>query len=606
MIGDVRQAVAEQGGDEAAVTFARRANRAHAIAVTMLIALGFLQALWYRRTLNPDGVAYLDLSDEVLAGHWRALVQAYWSPLYPMLLAAGRALAGKDALHETTIAHGVNFLGYVLALVGWQRLLRQLGRRGTGVPAFDTPLGIAAGYAVFAWAMLWLTSLHFVTPDLWLTGWIFLSAALVLRHSRACLSRHSLALGAALGVGYLTKSVLLPVSPFIIAGAVLLTPAAQRMRVAVRACAALALVSVPWIVAISSHSGRATFGDNGRFNYAWFVSGDRWLSPDPVRETGPGAAVFPRVLEHPAVYTWPDKSGTYAPWRDPSAWHGAMTVTTDAARQRRVLERSWSTLAFWLLPWGVVLVVLLVAGASPARDALGGGVAIALAAVVAIAGYALVFVEGRYVAPFLALLIVMVAGTLRVSAEHARRVVLAVALGALLWVAIGVPIPRPFELAMGLLLYLLLVVRGAAPRSPAVFAAVAMLTVGASHVLVRAAADTAQLVAGKAAVDGALRVRAALETEHAPKGRRIAVIGDGPSCAVWARQLRDTIVAELPASQAAEFWAASDSTRTAIIDVLRAAGATEIVAEGALPAQLPPSWRRLPNSGVARYAFGAR
>ncbi len=569
-----------------------------------LLLLGTLQALWYRRTLNPDGVAYLDLSDEVLAGRWGELVQAYWSPLYPVLLAAARAIAGQGALHEAAIAHAVTFAGFAFALGGWHLVLRQLARRGIGLVDFGTPLGVAAGYAVFAWAMLRLASLHFVTPDLWLSGWIFVVSAFMLQHADGASARLSFALGAALGAGYLTKSVLFPVAPFFIAGAVLLSRV-HRRRVAVLACVAFAALAGPWVAAISVHEGRLTFGDNGRFNHAWFVTGDRWLSPDPQRETGPGAAVFPRVVFTPATYTWPDGEGTYAPWRDPSRWHGAMQGRFDAVRQGRVLAKSWNIYSFYLAPWGVLLTVLIVAGAKVVREQARVALAIAGPSIIGLAGYALVFVEGRYVAPFLALVLVGVPFALRPPATNSvRRVALAVVLGIVLWMALGIRIPATIEVACGLALYLVLMWRGARPAALATVAGVAMVTLGGAHVLFRSATDGARVLSGRAMVDSALEVRARLLGDVFSEGQRIAVIGDGPRAAVWAREVRARIVAEVPASQAASYWSGSAERRAVAERAMRDAGAAGIVAVDALPDTLPPGWYRIPGNRVARYVFG--
>ena len=62
-------------------------------------------------------------------------------------------------------------------------------------------------------------------------------------------------------------------------------------------------------------------------------------------------------------------------------------------------------------------------------------------------------------------------------------------------------------------------------------------------------------------------------------------------------------MAELPASQAALFWASSDSVRTQIAHAMRAQGAQEIIAFESLPDTFPPGWHRVPNSRVARYAL---
>jgi hypothetical protein len=573
--------------------------------VVVLLLLGVVQALLYRRTLNPDGVAYLDLSDSVLAGRWGDLVQGYWSPVYPVLLAMARALGGRGALDEPLIAHVVNLAGYAFALVAWGALMKRLGQRGTGIPPFDSALGVAVGYGVFGWAILWLTSLHFVTPDLWLAGWIFAAAAAMLRHRDDESWKAPVMLGAALGAGYLTKSVLLPVAPFFVVGAALVSPVPRRLRRAFISIVVLTLVAGPWIAVISRHEGRFTFGDNGRYNYQWFVTSDRWLSPDPVRELGIGASVFPRVTAEPAMYAWPDDGATYAPWRDPSRWHGAMRMSVDVGQQRRVLSRSWGIYWFYLAPWAVVLLAMMIAGVrTTGWDALSGATALALPSVVGLAGYALIFVEGRYIAPFFALLLVGKLSALRApDSFNVRAVIFGAALAVALWMLLGIRIPSTLELGLGgaLLATLCVVAR---PRwSVALLAGVALLTLGGAHVLRRGAMDLWQLREGRIVVDPALEVRTALRSDDMAEDVMIGIIGDGPSAAVWAREVRARIVAEVPASQGASYWAATDSARSLVADAARRAGASELIAVAPLPAVLPAGWRRLPGGNVARYAL---
>lgn len=584
---------------------------AHWVAWIVIIALAVLQALWYRSTLNPDGVAYLDLSDDVLAGHASGLVQGYWSPLFPVLLAAGRAIIGRSAAHETVVAHLVNAAGVVFALVGWRVLLRQVARRGEALMGLHTPVGVAAAYAVFVWGIFWVLSLHFVTPDVWLAGCVFVAAAMTIAHHEAAEPPPSIRLGVVLGIGYLTKAVLLPVSPFFIAGAVWLTPRGRRLRVALFAVVGVALVAGPWVAAISRHEGRATFGDNGRFNYGWFVSADRWMSPDPARETGVGSAVFPRVNETPAVYAWPDRAGTYAPWRDPSAFHAGMRPMATADQQAHVFKRSLRRLAFLVAPWLVAWLVLLAAGARIRWQSIRPAFAVLLPCVVALGGYAAVYVEGRYVAPFLSVMVLVAFAALvgdaapaavpPVVRAKAPRVALAVLFGAALWIRFDVRIPSMTELVVGMALLLLLVWRRGTAGVSRRLAQGALITLGALHVLSRSIDDASLLLMGEREDDLARPVQVALHSDGFPSEASIGVIGDGPSSAVWARPLRARVVAEVPASQAALFWTATDSARAVVARQMRAAGAQEMIATSALPARLPSGWRRVPGARVARY-----
>jgi hypothetical protein len=272
-------------------------------------------------------------------------------------------------------------------------------------------------------------------------------------------------------------------------------------------------------------------------------------------------------------------------------------------RQVHVVTRSLRLLQFWLEPWAVLLVVAVVAGATVAPNQRKAAVAVAAPAALAVAGYAAVFVEGRYVAPFLALLIVAASSVLQSAVVTARRLALAAALGAALWYALDIQIPTSRDLAIGALLYGALLARGGGVASLTAVCGAAMVALGAGHVFVRTAGEAGQLAAGGVLLDASYTVRTALEGEEFPEGRAIAVIGDGPRCAVWARGLRAPIMAELPASEAAAFWASSDSVRTAVAHAMRAAGAKEIIASGVLPPVLPPGWHRVDAVGLARYAL---
>src|SRR5688500_3593633 len=76
----------------------------------LIVVLGLLSALTWRHTLNPDGIAYIDVSGHYLAGNWPLSNSGYWSPLYPSLLAAGRLLGGSEIGIAWTIAHVLNLL----------------------------------------------------------------------------------------------------------------------------------------------------------------------------------------------------------------------------------------------------------------------------------------------------------------------------------------------------------------------------------------------------------------------------------------------------------------------------------------------------------------
>src|SRR5687768_16823921 len=99
---------------------------------SILLALAGAQAWSARFYPSPDGVSYLDLSDAVLAGRFGELLNAYWSPLYPILIGGLRAVLRPGAYWEFGVPHLLNFLLFAAALAGFEYFLsalRELGAR---------------------------------------------------------------------------------------------------------------------------------------------------------------------------------------------------------------------------------------------------------------------------------------------------------------------------------------------------------------------------------------------------------------------------------------------------------------------------------------------
>jgi CHASE2 domain-containing sensor protein len=51
------------------------------------IGIWIAEALAAREPLNADAVSYLNMADAYLGGTWHALINGWWSPAYPFLIA---------------------------------------------------------------------------------------------------------------------------------------------------------------------------------------------------------------------------------------------------------------------------------------------------------------------------------------------------------------------------------------------------------------------------------------------------------------------------------------------------------------------------------------
>src|ERR1700677_2861017 len=123
-----------------------------------------IQAYTSRHTLiAADGISYLEIAYGVLAGNWHALLNTYWSPGYPLVLAAFLKLFNPRPQYELPL----------MRLVGWLTLVACLGAFEYFVCAFlrfrqslesasgaqEEPLLPAREFRVLAYALFfWCTT----------------------------------------------------------------------------------------------------------------------------------------------------------------------------------------------------------------------------------------------------------------------------------------------------------------------------------------------------------------------------------------------------------------------------------------------------------------
>jgi hypothetical protein len=318
----------------------------------------------------------------------------------------------------------VNFLIFILALWAfslfyrsWSRLNPEIGQ------ASNTAKGLITLFAFAAFLRTATSSMgvDLTTPDMLVATVIFLVAAMGCRISRPGVGwKHFVLLGVLLGSGMYVKAALFPLCVAFI-GLLLISlwwtsdiPRRKQLAYLGASAAICAAVAAPMIIGLSLQKGGFTTGETGKLNYLWYV--DRF-KPDHFGWTGGTEPEYgtpihpPRVLiENPRVLEFATPvSGTFPLWYSPAYWyagaksvfnlHKQMETLGDSAHEfRRIAVRDVGYVAgmallfafsllkgrrdqpvrwsFWLLAWPLV----------------------------AFAMYSLVYVESRYVAPFLLLL----------------------------------------------------------------------------------------------------------------------------------------------------------------------------------------------------------
>ena len=402
-------------------------TRIRAGAWLILLALAGAQAWSARFYATPDGVSYMDLSDAVLSGQWGELLNAYWSPLYPALIGAMRAILRPTAYWEFGVAHLLNFLLFAASLAAFEYFLaalRRLGRERWNQPGLDTPWGLVGAYALFGAFTLMMTPLVLPTPDLLVSAASFLVFGALLRLRYDIAPRNAgIVLGLALAAGSLAKSFIIPWAGICIVTA-LVSLRGRSMKPAIVAAGIWLTAVVPLTVGLSARYGHFTFGDTGRLTYVWYVN----QVETPSRKLMPHAAATPAtdsVLR--GIAMTPDAPGTNPVWYDPARWYADLHPRFDLTRQVSVFGTLMSEYIGTLAP--VFLVVafwLIIVGRVELVDWLRRTWPVVVPAVAALIAYSLVLVTTRYVAPFyMALTLTVMCAARWPDRIPPRRVVLA-------------------------------------------------------------------------------------------------------------------------------------------------------------------------------------
>lgn len=415
--------------------------------VTLAAGVGLIDFWGSRYNLNPDGISYVEMARHAVASGPSGLINGYWSPGYPALIAPILWLVRNGWVTAIPALHVVNLAIYVVSLLVFLKVMRtapslepDLNGPGPGLSAHTTPLGVA----VFVVIALQCIGLGLLTPDHGVMLLVLLTVLCCLQLERSAHSwRMAVGLGLVLGLGYWMKAILLPLNALLLLGLFARPPRTDRARTKLMVAAVVfALVAASLVALVSAKVGHLTMGEVGRLNYAWEVDG---VTPF-VGWVGDSAGTFgspvhpPRVLQaapQTLEFATPIR-GTYPLWFDPSYWYAGLRPRIELAGQWRVFKQGLRDLASLLqVEWAVVaglLALWLASARRPGRtDRSNVALVLALWSIAAAFAYALVHVEPRYLAGFAAAGVVVAWSALaRRTPRRAMRAVLPVVLVALL------------------------------------------------------------------------------------------------------------------------------------------------------------------------------
>jgi hypothetical protein len=275
------------------------------------VTWGAIQAWNYRFELFfGDSQAYFDMANYYAQGEFGKAVSLYWSPLYPMISGAMFALFKPDPYWQFYQVKFVNlffllvvFLSYDLFFVQLYRYYLEVVVKADPVrQIIDRNVLMFCGYALLILYSLSFGGVHQDTPDMINACTFFLSGGLVLRLLIEPTVRHAAVFGVSLGLGYLCKAIMFPMS-LIYEALVLMRFAPlgfniKNLKFAVISIATMSIFAVPWVWTLSNYLGALTFGESAKFVYINLVENKDPLTVEGLKH--PPRVIFdkPRIREY--------------------------------------------------------------------------------------------------------------------------------------------------------------------------------------------------------------------------------------------------------------------------------------------------------------------
>jgi hypothetical protein len=553
------------------------------------IALGVLHT-WAgasSQSMNPDGIAYLDIGDAYVRADWNMAINPYWSPLYSWILGLVLYFLHPSIRWEFPTVHMINFFIYVFALVSfeffWLRVMRWHEDSSSGEASATLPkwAWLALGYSLFIYSALNLIKIWSATPDMLVAAIVFLAAGLIARiRTGAATWRTFALLGSVLGLGYLAKTAMFPLAFIFLAVSLFSVGDLHRaVRLAPIALVFFLLIAGPYVAVLSSVKGSLTYGDTGKLMYAWHVNSvphPHWQGKVP----GAGIPEHPsvKIFESPPIYAFAKPvGGTYPVSYNPAYWYEGVRPHFELKGQIRVLLSSIESYfeLFFRQQGGLIVGVLILYFLMRKRRPIKvqnilQESGLAIVALLAFGMFALVHVQSRYIGAFVVLLWADLLAAVRLPASQESRRLLSY-IGAImvsfLLINIGAFNLERFQNLTGS---------------------------GKVNQITSSEKAGPRTWAGDVAEE--------LHRLGIESGDKVAVIGYAFD-SFWARLARVQIVAEMFDWEADPFWSGAPSLQSEVLRTFAGTGARAIVAERVPSQVIPNGWYRVGNSRCYIYVL---
>ncbi|MBI4244990.1 MAG: hypothetical protein HY606_12945 [Planctomycetes bacterium] len=335
------------------------------------IIAGALQVWAFKHTMNHDAINYLDIADFCSKGNLGVLINSFLSPLYAALVALFLYIFRPDYYWEFPVVHLADFVIYILTLCCFEFFLRQLikfykqnlsKRPGLEMSQTTETAFISIGYILFIWSSLKLITVHIGGPDMLVAAFMYLITGIVLWILNGRANRIAYALfGISLGFGYLAKAIMFPLS-FVFIAVICLSKQSARQKLSGLAVSmiAYAFIAAPYVVLLSKHVGRPTFGESWNHTYAVYVLELPWYWHGEPQGSGIPVNPIKKIHNNPIVLDYSLRPvGTSARSYEPSFWSEGQIIKFDLKKQ--IKRWGGSALFLYNIIFNHYIVIILAA-----------------------------------------------------------------------------------------------------------------------------------------------------------------------------------------------------------------------------------------------------
>ena len=557
-------------------------QKARTLMRALAVLLGGLHvyAAIQSQSMNPDGIAYLDIGDAYFRADWKNAINTVWSPAYSWVLGLVNFIVKPPIQWEFPIVHIVNFFIFLFTLACfefmWRNLILNTDSKNASnhLPAL---LWWILGYLLFIWTTLSLIQIWAVTPDMLMGGFVFLAAGLIAQ-IRAGDNRYRLylTLGLILGLGYLSKTFMFSVAPVFLALVWLVQEQTwSAHKKTLLAVGVFLLVSLPFILLISNAKGKFTVGEAGKVTFLREVM----VVPYPHWQGDSQRGIFPthpsRIIHTlPNVYEFGEPiAGTYPITTDPSYWYEGIPVQVSIGDLLiRLFASSIYFLELYFEKLGILTACIIALYLMGQRTRLTllecvNQWALVIPAIVAFGLYGIVLVSGRYIGAFVLLFWADILRNIRFSCKPNKD--------SWMYILGGI---ASFGLLINIVLFNL---DGFSRINPSLEAGLMESNAPAAKPL-----ETAQK----------------LKELGVESGDKVGVIGYAHD-SFWARLLKVKITAQMLGTDADLLWSGDEVIRHSVLQSFAESGVDAVVAEYVPDDIVLAGWHRIGNSNYYIYVF---